>query len=103
MLVAGGSTLTTDRVELTDSKIELTVYPNPFADNFIVEIPNYDGQSTVKVELLSLSGGNVLVSDETYNQSVIEFADNTLATGVYVLKVSYNNGVTVIKKMIKTE
>lgn len=103
LLKTDSSSLKVEHIELTDSKLELTVYPNPFSNNFIVEVPNYDGQSNVKVELFNLSGGNVLVSKETYNQSTIEFADNGLATGVYVLKISYNNGISLMKKMIKTD
>ncbi|MEP4782863.1 MAG: HYR domain-containing protein [Algibacter sp.] len=89
-----------DKTEL--NQLTLVAYPNPFVDNFTIEVPNYDGQSAVVVELISLSG-RVLVSKETYNQSAIEFKDMALPIGAYVIRVSYNNGKSLMKKLIKVD
>ncbi|MDN3666949.1 DNRLRE domain-containing protein [Algibacter miyuki] len=104
-----GQLLISDNITLSAkallSNAELTTlkaYPNPFVDNYTLELTDYDGQSKVEVELISLSGG-ALVFKETYNKSVINFKNKSLETGVYVLKVSYNNGKTLIKKMLKTD
>lgn len=97
LLIRDPNTLTTK--DLTKSET-LAAYPNPFIDKYTINVADYDGQSDVVVELINLSTG-ALISKETYNQSIIEATDKTLATGPYVLKVSYNNGKSLLKKMIK--
>ncbi|MEP5340179.1 MAG: DNRLRE domain-containing protein [Algibacter sp.] len=102
LTIDNGGTLSTESVtKTTDSKL-LQVYPNPFKGNYTLEIADYDGQSEVAVELINLSNG-ALISKETYNQSIIEFKDIALATGVYALRVSYNNSKSLVKKMIKVD
>ncbi|ALJ05486.1 hypothetical protein APS56_10310 [Pseudalgibacter alginicilyticus] len=102
LLITDPSTLSTNEILNTKKTETLMAYPNPFIDNYTLEIADYDGQSDVIVELINLAGG-ALISKETYNQSVIEVQNLSLAIGAYVLKVSYNNGKNLVKKMIKVD
>jgi len=74
-------------------KVEL--YPNPTSD--IVTITSkYDFE---KIELLSLTGQVLL--QESVNAKTHQLQLQNLAEGIYFVKVSYSNGMSVTKKVIK--
>lgn len=74
------------------SSITTMVYPNPNTGSFIVQLNN----GSVKIiELIDITGRIVLA--HTSLNDKIEFDINTLANGVYYVKVQSNNSVEVIK------
>ncbi|MGB5420086.1 DUF7594 domain-containing protein [Algibacter sp.] len=102
LLLKTSSTLSAEGTDLLPSNMALKTYPNPFTDSFIVEIPNRDGQSAVSVKLINLLGKTIF-SKEISSQSEIEFKDISLASGMYMLNVSYTDGKSILKKVIKAD
>jgi len=100
LLIAEQVVLSSKDVLYNTKPETLKVYPNPFATHYVLELADYDNQSDVIVECISLSG--VLVSKVTYRQSVIEFQNENLDAGTYILRVTYNGKMN-IKKIIKVD
>ncbi len=82
-------------LNLSENKIEkIKVYPNPTSDLLYFNLSNLEN---VYFELTSLTG-KVLKEGKLYYNDKIELTD--YPTGVYLLKLKYNNR-NVIKKIIK--
>jgi len=77
-----------------------STYPNPFTDKLNIEVSDYDGQSTITTELINLSGQ--LISKQIDHQSAIELNNmSSLPKSIYLLRVTYNNGQSEVKKIVK--
>ncbi len=70
----------------------ILVYPNPNRGEFTIELNN---GSFKNIELMDLTG-RVIISDTSSNDKV-DFNINTLANGVYYVRIQSNNTVEVIK------
>lgn len=74
---------------------EMSAYPNPVND-----VLNISSRfSFEKVELLSVTG-QVLIRENTSSNN-LALITNNLTNGIYFVKVSYNNGMSITKKVIK--
>lgn len=79
----------------------LKVYPNPFNDEIQVEIESDISQS-VKMELLSASGKVLTTSNFDAVTGNNQFTLKTdVASGVYLLKVTQEDGNTQLERVIK--
>lgn len=75
----------------------LTAYPNPTNGNFTIE---FDGvQAELNVQLLSVSGQ--VLEAETYTNTNLVTLEITQPKGVYLLKVTDNNGNVAVLRLIK--
>ncbi|MEO6301973.1 MAG: GEVED domain-containing protein [Bacteroidia bacterium] len=74
------------------SSIGVLVYPNPNTGEFTIELNN---GSVKNIQVMDLTG-RVIISNTTSNDK-IDFNINTLANGVYYIKIQSNNTVEVIK------
>ncbi len=74
------------------STIGTLVYPNPNTGEFTVELNN---GSVKTIDVMDLTG-RIILSNTTSNDKV-DFNINTLANGIYFVKVQSNNSVEVIK------
>ncbi len=85
-------------VELNrDAKVEVGIFPNPVRSKVKISSANY---SISKVDILSIEGKVV------FNQSVNDFYDtildiSTLSSGVYIVKVTLDNGEEYLQKITK--
>ncbi|MEP3837289.1 MAG: DNRLRE domain-containing protein [Algibacter sp.] len=102
LLIKTNSSLSSEDIEPSSSKIIIKTYPNPFTENFTVEVPQLKGQKTLTVKLFDVLGKTIASKETTNHSSIVEFKNTSLKEGVYILKVSYTNGVNLIQKMIKT-
>lgn len=100
--VEGLNNTTVNDNVLLSTEIGLLTYPNPFLDSFTIEIPNYNGQSEIEVELINMSTGSTVLK-QIHNQSIIELTNIYSESGIYVLKVIYDNEKPLIKTMIKID
>lgn len=80
----------------------LTVYPNPFANNITVSylLPS---SGLLKIELLNLVGDKIQLVTEGEKSSgeyQNEISTENLSSGVYIVKMSFNDHVT-YKKVVK--
>lgn len=69
---------------------DVILYPNPAADIFTVQAPNF-----IKAEVLDMAGKLVKIS----NSNTINVS--TLPTGFYSVKVTVKDGRTAVKKLIR--
>jgi hypothetical protein len=79
------------------SSTSLTIYPNPGEKNVTVEIPEFSGFASV--ELIDLSGKNVLTLDALSNEQLINVSE--LAKGVYMVKVNNGNSLSFGKLVVR--
>ena len=82
-------------VEEVDQK-NISVYPNPAANNFTVNLPN---SNTAQVELFNIVGQKVyhnIVNELTLNVNVSDFT-----AGIYMLKVTQDNKTYTTKVVVK--
>ena len=75
------------------------VTTDPFTNNFIIEIPEYNNKSNITVEVFDITGSSILKN--MYYSSVVELPSASLTSGLYFLQVSYNNGMVKTKKIFK--
>ena len=79
---------------------DMIIYPNPIGDLFTIEVPNLNSRSQVVLELIELATGKVIHRDN-YSQSIFEFDSSSLVSGTYIAKITYEDGQTIVKKMVK--
>lgn len=96
------SILTTIERKLGEDESLLYVYPNPFINSLNFEIFDTAGE-TVRVELISIAGNNILTEDiQLQSDTNVHTFDNLdgLVKGVYFLRVISNDRVAV-RRIIK--
>ncbi|WP_170152858.1 M14 family zinc carboxypeptidase [Ulvibacter antarcticus] len=77
---------------------EVIITPNPFYDSFVIEGLISENST---VEMYDINGRK-LRAEFIYNENTISFNQlETLAPGVYFLKIQNNKGSHIVKKMLK--
>lgn len=89
------SYLVTDVKDDINELEEISLQPNP-TNGIIIVNSKYDFE---KVELSNLTGQ--ILSSENVNSKSHQLQLQNLSDGIYFVKVSYTNGVCVVKKVIK--
>jgi hypothetical protein len=81
----------------------ISVYPNPFTNQLTVQLaPDNNGSGWA--EIYSMTGSLLLKSNVVIQNGLIQLefsGKNTLSSGMYVLKVSQNNRILLIEKVIR--
>ena len=81
-------------LNIDENTANFEIYPNPTNDKFVVK-----GDNINEVEVYNLCGQKVL-SVKTDSQNVnVNMSD--FATGVYMVKITDNNGSSTVKKVVK--
>ncbi len=83
-------------LSLNEQEIISSIYPNPFSEEFTIEIENGEVE---KVVLLTLDGKEVYTSEIHNNQLTID--TRTLNAGVYIIKLIGESDFISTKKIIK--
>jgi len=73
---------------------DLSVFPNPVSDVLNVNMAN--GKSAQSIEIVNMAGQSVFSAKAANSVNV-----NFLASGVYIVRVKDNNGVTHMSKIVK--
>lgn len=87
--------LSVDEVDFND---EISIFPNPFVESFVINLQNQD-YSMITVEILSMNG-QVLRSFQSSNQQ-IDVDLTGVASGVYHVRVITENQVIANTKIVK--
>jgi T5SS/PEP-CTERM-associated repeat protein len=97
--VTAKTNLGTDDFEVTENKF--TVYPNPVKDVInIMAKKDFDGN--FKIEIVTLAGAAVLEKSADFSSGSYAFEiKNKLASGLYLLKISNNDGVYTTKIVVE--
>ena len=80
-----------------------SVYPNPITDNLTVNINLKQGTKT-EVGIYDMTGKQV-IRDEVYmhdGSNITSLSVSSLPTGIYMLRISSNEGLILTSKLIKT-
>jgi len=86
-----------NKEQIAESKISFKVYPNPTSDFINIEINPAD-TGRINIGLFDSSGAKVLDKTTGY-QPVLQVNINDLASGIYLLKISF----TADDQLCKTE
>lgn len=85
--------------EVAENKGNLfAVYPNPFSDNATIAL-NTSNSTAFSIQVMDLTG-KVVIDVANFNQSRYILNKGTLQAGVYLLKVTDNNGAASVEKLI---
>jgi hypothetical protein len=116
LLLAGGQIMTGESTEPTilhgyyplnytllsvnevDFNDEISIFPNPFVESFVINLQNQD-YSMITIEILSMNG-QLLTSFQSTNQQ-IEIDLIGYSSGVYHVRVSTENQVIANTKIVK--
>lgn len=116
LLLAGGQIMTGESTEPTilhgyyplnytllsvnevDFNDEISIFPNPFVESFVINLQNQD-YSMITIEILSMNG-QLLTSFQSTNQQ-IEIDLIGYSSGVYHVRVSTENQVITNTKIVK--
>jgi PKD repeat protein len=96
----GNSILGTDDKNLAEA---LAVYPNPVSDRLNISF-NLPGTELVVFEMYNMNGQLVYQAAETANngQNMRTISVSNLPSGIYTLRLSSENGLNMLKKVVKT-
>lgn len=102
-IVEGGfdNFVVTDAAASLDEKsgdYSLGVYPNPFANEFIINVKELEAQA-LQLEVIDIATGRVVVKDQVMNGSTVKMPKDT-AIGMYLVRVS-TDGLTAVKRIMK--
>jgi hypothetical protein len=86
---------TEEDIELITNNDPIAIFPNPTSDIISLAIDKSFGEIN-RVEIYNTSSQVVLISDRNYNISIAE-----LQSGMYIIKVKNNNGLTAMRKFLK--
>lgn len=90
----GGAVLSVDN--LNDISKNITIYPNPFNDSFMIKNPNRISD-VIQVQIFNILGARVLNTTQNIDDKI---AVDQLKKGVYLVKIK-NGTTTTHKKIIK--
>ena len=76
----------------------VTVFPNPNKGSFRIELPKSYLSTSTQYKLMDIQGNCILTGSISKNNSTIY--NNELAKGIYFLELIFNDGGTVIKKVV---
>jgi hypothetical protein len=76
----------------------VVLYPNPFSESITVNASQQDEKVT-KIELFNTIGA--LINTIATDKEITTIDTSNLANGVYLIKLSADNGKSVIKKLVK--
>jgi hypothetical protein len=81
----------------------LSVYPNPVSDRLNISF-NLPGPELVVIEIYNMNGQLVYQAAETANngQNMQTISLSKLPSGIYTLRLSSENGLNILKKVVKT-
>ena len=87
---------TLDRTTIKISDLNFKLNPNPFSNTITI---NLKADEVGKIEIFSING--VLVNTIVANKDITILDTSSLTKGMYLLRLSSNDGKSVVKKMIK--
>lgn len=87
---------TLDRTTIKISDLNFKLNPNPFSNTITI---NLKADEVGKIEIFSING--VLVNTIVANKDITILDTSSLTKGMYLLRLSSNDGKYVVKKMIK--
>lgn len=95
-IIEGAFPSTSSVVELDE--IEVSVYPNPFSEEIVVDLTNVT-EEVSQVQVLSITGA--VVKSIVVSSNVMSINTTDLASGMYILQAISDNKVVATQKLTK--
>ena len=90
-------------IALNETNDAIIISPNPFTNNFELQLPTNFNNDAVTIDIKDLQGRSVFT--QTYslqnNQSKISVETNTLNAGIYFVNFTTKEGVSNYQKLVK--
>ena len=96
IVLVTGSMTPIRKVDIVD-KVDINVFPNPFADQLIVSFGDNVGFKKLRITSIT---GKVVMEENIYNQTVVNLNTSALPKGHYVLTL-YSDKEVISRKIIK--
>ena len=90
-----GQLVSTEPIEAVE---HVAIWPNPFRDNIRVELKTHE-RNTVKIKLFDIFGKKMI--DLASDSTTINIPCADLSRGIYIIEISYLNGMATRKMLIK--
>ena len=92
------ATVTIDAATTIDGDSNFTIYPNPSANQFTVDLSKQKNKCTISI--YNLLGEKLI---DIKNASGTIQVEETLSSGMYLLEIKTESGETAVKKIVKVE
>ena len=83
-----------------ESKIDVSIYPNPFTETFWVDLSKLDENDIVTIEVMDVTGKLLLQKKDVNGGSINELNLNQVDDGMYIVRVIQND-TYFMQKLIK--
>ncbi|MBL4708074.1 MAG: T9SS type A sorting domain-containing protein, partial [Flavobacteriales bacterium] len=87
-------------VSIDDNDMEITIYPNPFTENFWVDLSQIDESEFVNIEVLDIAGKRIMKKDKVLGGGKQELELSHINDGIYLILVIQKDK-RYIQKLIK--
>ena len=91
------STVSTELIDL--NKLNINVFPNPSTDLIAIQIGQLS-KINLNIELTNSDGKLIEKKQINAGSTIAYFNTETLYNGIYLIKISHQNGESVIKKVV---
>ena len=85
--------------QLTVHNLQLAVYPNPFSSQLTVAMLREAQNDNYEISITDILGRELFRQKSNLKSQIVNL--NLLTSGLYFLKVTNQNGISLIKKIIK--
>lgn len=79
---------------------DITIFPNPSSDNFIIQLPNIQEKDNVQIKVYDPIGKLIAVGDYK-GKDVINLNSSSWAIGTYICHILVNNQAVKTEKLLK--
>jgi|GEM_PF-2553681 len=81
---------------------DITIFPNPSSDNFIIQLPDLQEKDKIQIAVYDVMGKLVQLSEHSA-KGVITLNSSIWAEGTYICRITVNNEVVKTEKLLKID
>lgn len=79
---------------------DITIFPNPSSDNFIIQLPSVHAKDDIQLKVYDIMGKLVYKFDYTGSE-VVNLNASSWSIGTYICRISINNELVKTEKLVK--